>query len=344
MAASLGTAYGDKATEFLVSDSLSCGVAQQAARHLTLTLGFSETASEEIALTVAELGSNLVKYAGKGTLTLRLFEERERKGIEIESVDRGPGIPDVEKSFTDGYSTSGSLGYGLGTVNRLMDEVDIHSTPGSGTHVVCRRWLREKADIDPDARWDVGVFTRSRLFAAENGDAFVIKHHAGELLTGLIDGLGHGEFAQKAALAAQQYVQSHSSQPLEKIFAGVGRACKATRGVVMALARFKSSSRLQFASIGNIEVRTWSGEERIPFVLKRGFLGAQECHVHVQEFDWRPEWLLVLHTDGLRTHWQWSDFPGIQRDTAQVVASRLMRALAVEHDDATVLAVQGRRP
>jgi hypothetical protein len=112
----------------------------------------------------------------------------------------------------------------------------------------------------------------------------------------------------------------------------------------MALARFHSALRLQFANIGNVEVRTWSGAERIPFTLNRGMLGGQESRVSVQEFKWKPEWLFVLHTDGLRSHWQWSDFPGIEREPAQSVAKKLMRALAGERDDATVLAVKSRTP
>jgi len=223
-----------------------------------------------------------------------------------------------------------------------MDQVDIQSRPGSGTHIACRRWIRENRSFEYEHLWDVGAYTRSRRLAAENGDAFVIKHWGSELLTGLIDGLGHGEEAQKAALAAQQYVQSHDSQPLDRVFAGAGRACKATRGVVMALARFKSPELLAFASLGNIEARAWTGAERLSFRAKRGILGAQETNVHVQELPWHPSWLLVLHSDGLRSRWQWDDFPGIEKEPAQNVASKLMRALATDTDDATVLAVKAK--
>ena len=340
MATPLNVIHTLKAQDFAVSDPLACVAAQHCARRMALALGFAGTASEEIALCVSELGTNLVKHAGSGTLVLRPLVANGRPGIEVESSDAGPGIEDVEKSFADGYSTSGSLGCGLGAVNRLMDEVDIHSLPGWGTHMICRRWIRYDRDPELARLWDAAVFTRPRRFGEENGDAFVIKRSSGDLLAGLIDGLGHGQQAQKAALAAQHYVQSHDAQPLEKIFQGVGRACKGTRGVVMALARFKPPTLLEFASIGNIEVRAWTGGERMSFILKRGFLGALEANVHVQDFCWKPEWVLVLHSDGLRTHWQWSDFPRIERESAREVALKLMRALATDYDDATVLAVR----
>ena len=342
MATPLSIVNGPKATQLSISEPLDSAAAQHAVRQMAVTLGFPGNASEELALAVAELASNLLKHAGGGTLTLRPLYPGGCVGIEVEASDHGPGIADVEQSFADGYSTSGSLGYGLGSVNRLMDEIDISSAPDSGTQIVCRRWLRTNQKDLTGSRWEVGVFTRPCQGWRQNGDAFVVKEWQGQLLVGVIDGLGHGELAQKAALAAQLYVETHYDQPLEKIFSGVARASRATRGVVMALAMFRSSARLHFLSIGNVEVRAWSGPERLSFFLQRGILGGQQSSPRVQEFKWKSDWLLVLHTDGLRARWQWSDFPGLQREPAEFAARKLMRALATEHDDATVLVVRHR--
>lgn len=331
----------------MVADRIDCLAAQQSARSIALKLGFADDASEEIALVVAELASNLVKHAGRGALIFRKVRNGERIGIEVKAQDHGPGISDIEKSMTDGCTTSGSLGYGLGTVNRLMDELDVQSAPGTGTQILCRRWLRPRSDLLSPHVWDVGVATRARHHAADNGDAFVIKESQGALLVGLIDGLGHGEPAQKAALAAQQYVQTHYDQPLDKIFVGASRACSSTRGVVMALARFPSITHLSFATVGNIEARA-SGRRRVPFGVNRGILGASEMHtemhIKLEEFDWTPETVLVLHTDGLRSRWDWNDFPSLERQPAQYTASKFLHELASEDDDATVLCVRSVRP
>ncbi len=330
-----------------MADRIDCLAAQQSARSIALKLGFADDASEEIALVVAELASNLVKHAGRGALTFRKVRNGDRIGLEVKAQDHGPGISDIEKSMIDGCTTSGSLGYGLGTVNRLMDEMDVQSAPGAGTQILCRRWVRPRSDLLLPHVWDVGVATRARRCAAENGDAFVIKETLGVLLVGLIDGLGHGEPAKKAALAAQQYVQSHYDQPLDKIFAGASRACSATRGVVMALGRFSSITHLSFASVGNIEARA-SGSRRVAFGVHRGILGAGEIHMETrvksEEFDWSPGSVLVLHTDGLHSRWDWNDFPGMDRRPAQEIASKLLRELASEDDDATVLCVNSVAP
>jgi anti-sigma regulatory factor (Ser/Thr protein kinase)/serine/threonine protein phosphatase PrpC len=326
-----------------IAELLDCATAQQGARRLTLALGFSESACEEIVLAVAELAANLVRHAGRGLLTLRPLQSPMQAGIEIETQDNGPGIEDIDRSFTDGYSTRGGLGYGMGTVNRLMDEMDISSEPGLSTRIVARRWLRAEAGFSGVRVWETGAATRSRRFAPHNGDAFVIREWQGNLLAGVIDGLGHGELAQKAALAALRYVQSHHDLPLDRIFTGAGRACLGTRGAVMALARFDSNGNMHFASLGNIEARAWSGTERVHPEVQRGILGLNQTVVSVHEHRWNPQWMLVLHSDGLSSHWQWHEFPGLEKETAQAASHRLLRSLADEDDDATVVVVRRLR-
>ena len=323
-----------------IADVLDCASAQQCARRMALALGFSESASEEVVLAVAELAANLVRHAGQGLLTVRPLQAAMQSGIEIETEDRGPGIEDIESSFADGYSTRGGLGYGMGTVNRLMDEMDVNSEPGLRTRIVARRFLRPPDE--PGFRaWETGAATRSRRLDPHNGDAFVIREWQGNLLAGVIDGLGHGEDAQRAALAAQRYVQTHYDLPLDRIFSGAGRACRGTRGVVMALARFNSGGKMSFATLGNIEARAWNGPEIVRFEAQRGILGLHEPVVSVYEHPWSSKWMLVLHSDGVSSHWQWYDFPGLERESPQMVASRLLRSLASENDDATIVVARG---
>lgn len=316
-------------------------VARLAAKALAGQLGFDRTAGEEIALAVIELASNVVKYAPGGQLTLTPLEQASRVGLEVLSQDSGPGLPDVERALTNGFSTSGSRGVGLGAVNRLMDEFDIRSQPRRGTRIVCRKWRRDYAPDPRPCPLALGVATRPRTSGAVNGDAFVIRQWAGSVLAGVIDGLGHGQFAHRAAQTARQYVESHFDQPLERIFLGTGRACRATRGVVMALARFDwQSGRLALASVGNIEVRVLPASGRRYFPVRRGVIGLNAPAAVVFEQPWNPESIMVMHSDGLRSHWSWNDFPDLPRQSASAAAETLLRALAREQDDATVIVVR----
>jgi serine/threonine protein phosphatase PrpC len=136
-------------------------------------------------------------------------------------------------------------------------------------------------------------------------------------------------------------VERHFDQPLISIFRGAGRACRATRGVVMALARFGwDQSKLTFATVGNIQVRVLSHSEPVRFRIRRGIIGANAPNPVVTEHHWDPSNLMALHSDGLTTRWQWEDFPHLLDRSATEIAQELLRALAKDNDDATVVVVR----
>ncbi|HWH70661.1 MAG TPA: ATP-binding SpoIIE family protein phosphatase [Candidatus Sulfotelmatobacter sp.] len=317
------------------------GAARRAAKAAAQTLGFEPKACEEVALAITELATNLLKHAHTGKLVVTPLAIRGRVGLEIESQDQGPGMADVERALADGFSTAGSRGTGLGAVNRLMDELDIVSQPGRGTRILCRKWRRVPSISRRTCPLAFGVATRPHPGDEQNGDAFVLRQWGESALVGIIDGLGHGPFAHQAAETARHYIESHYDIPLAQLFLGAGRACRATRGVVMALARFDwAQEKLAYASVGDIEVRIFPRSGRFPFPTQRGILGLNAPAAVVTEHPWTPTNLMVLHSDGLRSHWAWEDFPGLTEQPASEMAHRLLRALARDQDDATVLVVQ----
>jgi hypothetical protein len=262
----------------------------------------------------------------------------ECPGIEIQSMDSGPGIANVEKAITDGYSTAGGLGVGLGTVNRLMDELEICSAPEGGLHLECRRWVRARNVESSFEGLTFGAATRSYKRLPENGDAFIFKRWGRNALAGVIDGLGHGQFAQRASQTARHYVEQHFDQPLEHLFRGVGLACRATRGVVMALARFDLTQQtLSIASVGNIETRLLGGAERFNLVVRRGIVGLNAPNPVPSEHPWTSSSVLIMHSDGLTTHWDANRFGELMRNEPNVIAQRLLLEFGRIDDDATVI-------
>lgn len=320
--------------------------ARQTAIEIAEAIGFDLTTRGEIAIAVSELVSNLVRHGGGGTCILTPLDDGGVIGLEIEAVDRGPGIPDIEAAMADGYSTAGSLGYGLGTVNRIMDELEIESPGvGGGTRVVARRWRQQRSPPLRPCPLSFGIATRAHPTADVNGDAFVLKQWGANALVAVIDGVGHGHFAHQAALAARGYVENHCARPVAEIFRGVARACRATRGVVMALARIDwEHQTLAVAGIGNVEVRVYGSTVPVHPILRRGILGVNAPEPIVTEAAWAPEALMVIHSDGIRSRWRWEDFPGLDQQPAETIAQTLLRALASETDDATVLVVRGQTP
>lgn len=313
--------------------------AGESAKAFANLVGFPSAESEAICLVVTELGSNLLRHATQGTITLSRITANTLPGIEIVSDDRGPGIRDIERAMADGYSTAGGLGTGLGTINRLMDEVEFHNKQPAGLRIVCRRWLRPVERSRFENRLTFGAATRPFRNSPENGDAFVIKQWGGHALVGVIDGLGHGQFAQRASQTARYYIEQHFDQPLLSLFRGAGRACHGTRGVVMALARFDlAKQQLEVANVGNIEIRLIGGpKKRFNPIVRRGIIGMNAPNPVCTQHDWEDSNILIMHSDGLRTHWEWSDFDELEHDTPSGVARRLLQALSKTDDDATIL-------
>lgn len=315
-------------------------------RQAAAAMGHDGRAADEIALAGVELATNIVKYAGSGSIAVRGLADGDRRGIQIDAVDQGPGIRDFEEALVDGFSTSGSLGYGLGTVHRMMDDLERaagESGPG-GTHIVSRRWVRNGPAKSMPLPLDIGAATRPHPGLKTNGDAFVIKkwdHHA---LVGVIDGLGHGQYAHMASKKALQYVESHYDLPLEDLFKGVQRSCRATRGVVMSLALLAlPESAFYYASVGNIEARVINAAEPVRFQIRRGIIGKNAPRPKVTRHPWHAGQMLILHSDGISSRWQWRDFVNIAHHSATEISHQLMRKCGKENDDATVVVVKGRK-
>jgi serine/threonine-protein kinase RsbT len=102
-------------------------------------LSFGTLDAGIIDLVVAELTTNVLRYARAGELTAQGVVGARGTGLRLECVDHGPGIADLELALRDGYSTGGGYGSGLPAVRRLMDEFDITSGPG-GTRVIAHKW------------------------------------------------------------------------------------------------------------------------------------------------------------------------------------------------------------
>lgn len=306
-------------------------------------LEFDEHATEEVILAVHELTSNIVKHAGEGTITFDTPTTADRSVIRIRARDSGPGIADVDQAIVDGYSTAGSLGGGLGTVHRLMDDVVIDSDgdPGMGVEVVATRASDSSEVTRRHPPLDVGAATRPKPGHEQNGDAFLIEHGRNQSLVGVIDGLGHGQAAHQASTVARQYVRNHTTQTLADLFAGVEDVCRGTRGVVMLLARFDwDAAEMTLGSVGNITMRLCQSSESKHLVTRRGVLGGGAPSPLIKRWAWPTEFVMVIHSDGLSSNWHCDEFSLDEERPVTTTANELLRSLSNYDDDATVLVVR----
>lgn len=119
------------------ADTVSAALA---VREMAEDAGMSSGAASALATAVSELTTNVVKYAGRGRLTLRSVKRMGQPGLEAVVRDAGPGIDDLEAAMQEHVSTGGTLGLGLPGTKRLVDEFEVDTGPGRGTRVRVVKW------------------------------------------------------------------------------------------------------------------------------------------------------------------------------------------------------------
>lgn len=123
-------------------DFAGAGRASIAVKELLKTLGVAPEVVRRVAIASYEAEMNVVMYATRGDLTLRLSPST----VDLEVEDEGPGIPDIELAMQEGYSTATpemremgfGAGMGLPNIRRNSDEFTITSTVGVGTRLRIR--------------------------------------------------------------------------------------------------------------------------------------------------------------------------------------------------------------
>ena len=153
-------------------------------------------------------------------------------------------------------------------------------------------------------------------------------------LIAIADGLGHGPQAAAASKAFVACVLARMELPLEEVFADAHRALLRTRGAVGAVARFDEiAGQVEVAVVGNVGalvVRAGARRTEHPLVAS-GVLGSAYRTVRAQRLAFGPGDLLVLHTDGLRSH---LDVKGLHELPADAAAQALLASHCKSTDDA----------
>jgi serine/threonine-protein kinase RsbT len=132
----------EQAERIAIESDADVVTARQRARALAVGLEMPSTDQTLLATAISEIARNITAYAQRGEVRLEVVHDGARHGIRVVAVDEGPGIADVEKALTDGYTTGGGLGLGLPGARRLVDEFEIQTAPGQGTRVTLVKWTR----------------------------------------------------------------------------------------------------------------------------------------------------------------------------------------------------------
>lgn len=316
-----------------VVESGQTGEARRLSAGMAHRHGFDETRAGEVALVVTELSSNLVKHAIRGELLVRSLDGAA-PGLEILAIDHGPGMRDLDLALQDEYSTTGTLGTGLGAVARLADTFAAHSTTPAGTVLLARMWAQSPGA----SMFQVGAVSVPKPREDICGDVWWAEERDGVCTVAVVDGLGHGPLAFEAARRAIDVVRLNPGWAPGRLVEAAHQALRGGRGAVMGVARIApEEGTLTFAGVGNIEgAVVWPGGTK-HLVSHNGTVGQEIPHVREFVDRWPSAGSLVMHSDGLATHWNLDRYPGLLGKDPALVAGVLYRDFNRGYDDTTVV-------
>jgi anti-sigma regulatory factor (Ser/Thr protein kinase) len=326
-----------------IEDASAAGGARRTAERLADKLAFPPARIAELGLAVTEIATNAVRHAGGGTIQLRSLRGLA-SAVEVLAMDSGPGIPDIAAARRDGHSRAGTLGIGLGAIDRLADDLEVFAPPGMGTVLVARfdADRRAPAPTDPTAAGLIRPITGETAC----GDGYLIRHDGDRTLLMLCDGLGHGPIAAAAtqrAVAALRTAAPFPATP-EQAVALIHSALAGTRGGAVAVAELDPAAGvLRFCGLGNIAGAVLSGDRKRSTVSLPGVAGIRARSLRTFEYPLADDGLVVLHSDGLTGRWGMQRADGLFTRPPLVVAAALLREAGIRHDDAGVLVARPRR-
>lgn len=324
-----------------VTDISKVAEARRRATEIAQSAGFDETNVGKVALLVTELGTNLVKHAVGGQMILSDVGDQ---GVEVLSLDRGPGITNLSECLRDGYSSAGSPGTGLGALARLASEHDIHSVPQKGTGVVARLAAQNLRHSRSGTDVKTGVVCVPKPGEEQCGDGWAVVTLADRYLCAVADGLGHGPDAAKASAQALKCFREQSHRSPKEIVERVHEAIRGTRGAAFAIAQMNPAEKLvHFAGVGNIIAMILDGSVSRHMVSQNGTAGSEVRRVTEFSYPWSETALLVMHSDGLSTRWDLSAYPGLLARDPSLIAGVLYRDFSRGTDDMTVVAFKQSR-
>jgi stage II sporulation SpoE-like protein len=220
----------------------------------------------------------------------------------------------------------------------MSDEFDIYSAVPHGTVVLAR--IRPKASPRRPALFNISGVSVPKAGESECGDAWMLTIGPDGFSTFVADGLGHGHFAAEAASAAVVAASRGASRGVgcARTLEAVHDGLRHTRGAAAAIAEVTLPRRqLTFAGVGNIGASIVHNGSIRHAVSHNGTLGHQARVFREYSYPWPADSLLVMHSDGLSSHWSLANYPGLQLRHPAVIAGVLYRDFTRGRDDVTVV-------
>jgi len=188
-------------------------------------------------------------------------------------------------------------------------------------------------------RIEVGTAAASAVGEIASGDRHVVKQSGSSALVAVVDGLGHGEAAIRAALAAVGSLESQAITGLPAMVTRLNEQLRGTRGVVISMAIIDlATGRLHWVGVGNVAGVVVRGigpaaGRRESLVTTPGIVGSNLPALRPSSLQLDVGDTLVFATDGVDEMFENSVVPGMP---VQRLAQHLLAAHGQQRDDCLV--------
>ncbi|MGZ5243753.1 MAG: ATP-binding protein [Bacteroidia bacterium] len=330
---------------FLLADKSYASLIKKEIRKMAEAAGFAGSRLGEVEIVASEIISNLIKHSDKGAelLAKNVFYEDGTAGIELISIDNGPGMLDPYKMLADGISTTKTLGQGLGAMKRLSDDFDIYSQKDWGTLVLCRLYINKpKNTLKIRERLKVNTVMVPKPGEDFCGDGWAMKTTGTNVWILATDGLGHGPDAYKASqMAVQNFLEHDFSLPSE-VIVHLHEKIKSTRGIVGSVMLFDQEAKtLTYCGVGNISARVIMHDSTKSFISYNGIIGMNKpATIHDQKIDAKDFMYVIFTSDGIVTRWDLNAHPGLVRLDNSLLAAYLYKDYSRRTDDILIISVR----
>jgi hypothetical protein len=309
---------------------------------------------------ISELSLNIIKYAGRGEISLVKLSCDEFIDIDIWAEDQGKGIEDIELAMQDSFSTSDSLGLGLPGVKRMADKFWIRSNIDQGTLVHVRKRIKGKKHLRsndsirstsanhhseimhklPAALWESGFQIKKMNGQIRSGDFVLVQQYQKQLLVMVIDMTGHGEAAHQEGTKLISFISQKEHIVLHNLFQELHEILKDRIGAAVgAMLINTEQNSFEYIGVGNTKItqvmgKTWTG------VSKDGVLGQRFPHLFVETGMLSSGDLFILTTDGIPSLLSNEFINKNQHTSASKLAKNVITNYANDFDDAACLVLK----
>ena len=328
---------------FIASDRSYFSIIKKEIHEKAAAAGFEPNKLADLNLIVSEMTSNLHKYATDGEILAGSFTQGANHYIELISIDHGPGMANPQKMMEDGHSTTSTLGLGLGSIKRLSDKFDIYSIKGWGTIMLSRIYKKSNTSLsETTANMDIRPLVIAMPGQEKSGDGTYYKISEQHFKLLVADGLGHGEEANHAVNEAVKAFKSCPYHSPAEILKYLHQSIRGTRGMVATVVVFDFNTRKwKVAGVGNITTRMSNFMDIKNLMSHNGIIGLNiPTTINDQEVSFDDYHQIALCSDGIKSRWEWSKFPGINRCDLSIQAAAIYKEFARQTDDMSVVMVK----